>query len=334
MNDVEELIARFRESPDVQFSAQEAERLAAAGDLMAAKIAALHFFRAGEFSRCMPVMEWVLSREINEENIVNYALTLSDAGRHADAVALLREHEPRIAPIQFHSLIASCLFRLGRLAESVRHGDETLRLKDAQSPHSPPSRPLKIHTFNIETPQRNIIAFSVFGDNPRYLTGAMNNAIVARYLYPGWTVRVYTDESSPASFRQQLMRNAAEVVLIGDLPAAQYGLYWRFLVEDDENVDLFLVRGRGFRHHHQRACRCGRLAEIGQSFPRHARSSSPHRADPCRVMGRAPGQYWRHARADRRLLCKGAEASQLHAQGSGFSAQRNLAAGSRKCARP
>lgn len=242
MGDVKNLIARFRQSPDAVFSAQEAEALAAAGEVMAAKIAALHFFKSGELPRCSTLMEWILSQEISEENVINYAVALRDQGKSADAVSVLRQHEPHIAPIQFHGLMASCLNRIGQRAESVRHGDETLRLKDAQSPPSPPPRPLKIHAFNIETPRRNIIAFSVFGDNPRYLTGAINNAIVGRYLYPGWTVRVYTDESTPVSFRQELKRNAAEVVLAGDLPAAPYGLYWRFLVEDDESVDLFLVR--------------------------------------------------------------------------------------------
>lgn len=209
---------------------------------MAAKIAALHYFKTGDLSRSAALMESILSRETSEENIINFAVALRDQGRAADAVALLHKYESHIAQIQFHRLMASCLIRLGRIPESVRHGDETLRLRDAESPPSPPPRPLNIHTFNIETPRRHVIAFSVFGANPRYLTGAMNNAIVARYLYPGWTVRIYTDQSMPPAFRQELERNAAEVVLVADLPAAQYGLFWRFLVEDDENVGVYLVR--------------------------------------------------------------------------------------------
>ena len=37
-----------------------------------------------------------------------------------------------------------------------------------------------------EERSRNVIAFSLWGSNPRYLRGALTNATVARYLYPGW----------------------------------------------------------------------------------------------------------------------------------------------------
>ena len=39
-----------------------------------------------------------------------------------------------------------------------------------------------------------------------------------------------------------LVRNGAQVVLLDDLPAARFGTFWRFLVEDDPSVDIYLVR--------------------------------------------------------------------------------------------
>ena len=103
---------------------------------------------------------------------------------------------------------------------------------------APPDRP----AFDKDRRSRNVIAFSIWGTDIRYLNGAVTNAIVARYLYPGWTARFYTDRSTPRGFLDELKRNGAEVIVIDDLDASRFGLFWRFLVEDDPDVDLYLVR--------------------------------------------------------------------------------------------
>ena len=35
----------------------------------------------------------------------------------------------------------------------------------------------------------NLITFSLFGDNPLYCQGAVENANIARVIYPEWTAR-------------------------------------------------------------------------------------------------------------------------------------------------
>ena len=37
----------------------------------------------------------------------------------------------------------------------------------------------------------NLITFSLFGDNPLYCQGAVENANTARVIYPEWTARFY-----------------------------------------------------------------------------------------------------------------------------------------------
>ena len=45
-----------------------------------------------------------------------------------------------------------------------------------------------------------VIAFSLWGAQPRYLRGALDNVLAAAYLYPGWRVRFYVDGSVPQGF--------------------------------------------------------------------------------------------------------------------------------------
>jgi hypothetical protein len=242
--DVEALLKRFQATPDVVFKPEEVEQLAgaASADLQAAKVAALHYFRSKEFARCLPLTELIFEREKSHENAVNRVVALREAGLSEPAVGFLRANSHVFEAPTYHDLSCSCLARLGRIAEAAEHGNESLKIKDAACKPATELPPLIIRAFDINEPRRNVIAFSVYGANSRYLTGAVNNACVARYLYPGWTARFYTDASAPEPVRDTLKRNGAQVVMMTELPAAQYGLFWRFLVEDDEGVDFFLVR--------------------------------------------------------------------------------------------
>ena len=91
-------------------------------------------------------------------------------------------------------------------------------------------------------PERNVIAYSLWGANPRYVEGATRNCIVARHLYPGWTPRFYVDDSVPISARRDLTREGAQLRQVPSMPANRFGLFWRFLAEDDPEVALYLVR--------------------------------------------------------------------------------------------
>lgn len=241
--DVTELVARFHSNTAADYADDELERLDAAADtdLWAAKIAGYQHFRRRNLPRAALLMARVLAREPSSENIVNLVVLHRDAGNLEAAVAVLDARRDELEPIRFHDMMCSCLGRLGRLEEARLHGTESLRLKDASAPAVPP-RDFTVTGVDLETPARQIIAFSLFGSDRRYVLGAVNNAVVARYLYPGWTPRFYVDDSVPADVRQVLTQNGAQVAAVTGLPAADYGLFWRFLVEDDPNVGLYVVR--------------------------------------------------------------------------------------------
>lgn len=237
------LAAAFRADPNRAFSSEEAEILAAAagGDLWAAKAAALHFFRNRDFERALTLMTSVAEREATPENVKNVAVALRSLGRAEEAVEWVESRKEEFDAIEYHDVLCSLLVQLGRSPEAIAHGNRALVLKDEAAPPCHLPDPV-VRRFDIGQRSRNLIAFSIWGDNVRYLNGAITNAIVARYLYPGWTTRFYTDASTPPPFRDALVQNGAQVVMVEDLPADRFGLFWRFLVEDDPDVDIYLVR--------------------------------------------------------------------------------------------
>jgi hypothetical protein len=238
-----ELTAAFRADPNRRFTAAQAETLAAAGgeDLWAAKAAALHHFRTSDFERALALMLSVAEREGSPENVKNVAVALRSLGRAREAVAWMESRKDAFDRIEYHDVLCSLLVRLGDIPEAVAHGNRALVLKDEAAPSRALPEPV-VRQFDVGRRSRNLIAFSIWGGDVRYLNGAITNAVVARYLYPGWTARFYTDESTPPPFREALVQNGAQVVMVEDLPADRFGLFWRFLVEDDPDVDIYLVR--------------------------------------------------------------------------------------------
>lgn len=237
------LIQAFKTDPNWRFSNKEAEILAAASDreIWAGKAAALHCFRNGDFKRALAIARTVMDREPSAEAGKNVAVVLASLGRHREAADWIESRKDLFDPIEYHDLLCAQFRLLGRVDEAIAHGDQALRLKDEASPSRDLPNPI-VKPFAVDRRSRNIISFSIWGTNIRYLNGSVTNAIVSRYLYPGWTPRFYTDASTPKGFLDELKRNGAQVVVIEDLYAARFGLFWRFLVEDDPAVDIYLIR--------------------------------------------------------------------------------------------
>lgn len=70
---------------------------------------------------------------------------------------------------------------------------------------------LRPRRFNPEMPEANIIAYSLWGDQPRYKVPLMENARVLPHLFPGWTMRVYHDHSVESGFLTELASRGVQL---------------------------------------------------------------------------------------------------------------------------
>jgi len=85
----------------------------------------------------------------------------------------------------------------------------------------------------------NVISFSLYGQDPKYQRGMVENIRLAAEIYPGWTVRVHHDGNpSPGVLAAaEAQGNTQLVDMSGDpLP----GMFWRFLPH--EGVDRVIYR--------------------------------------------------------------------------------------------
>lgn len=80
-----------------------------------------------------------------------------------------------------------------------------------------------------------IISMSVWGNDPRYIIGAERQVELAKKFYPGWKVRIYTDNVD--NFKK--IENDVELVPITD---ESYGMFWRFLAMFESEDNVVMVR--------------------------------------------------------------------------------------------
>lgn len=126
------------------------------------------------------------------------------------------------------------LIKFGRLAIESKKRQVADQAKIEISAH----RPL----FNPNNPQENIIAYSLFGDLPRYCETSIINIDLAKEIYPEWTCRFYVDQSVPAQVQARLKAKGAQVIQVTAEQNKMSGLFWRFFVMNDPSVNCFLIR--------------------------------------------------------------------------------------------
>jgi len=89
---------------------------------------------------------------------------------------------------------------------------------------------------------KKIISFSLYGSSPKYGIGAIENVKLQPKIYPEWTCRVYYDSSVPKNYIDELRNLDAEVVDMTNTEMINHGMFWRFLVYDDREVERFIIR--------------------------------------------------------------------------------------------
>jgi hypothetical protein len=91
--------------------------------------------------------------------------------------------------------------------------------------------------------KRRIVSFSLWGDNPLYVNGALENARMYPEMFPGWTCRFYVDQTTVSQDTiSKLTETGADVYLMGR-SIDVLGMYWRFRpMFDSPDVEYMLSR--------------------------------------------------------------------------------------------
>lgn len=109
-----------------------------------------------------------------------------------------------------------------------------------------------------------VIAFSLWGQDPRFVAGAISNIKLAPLYYPGWTCRVYISSEVPFARHRELRLAGFEIYQRGSALGALDGLFWRFEPAYEPGVEAFISRDLDSRLNPREAAAVNEWLESGK----------------------------------------------------------------------
>ncbi len=92
-----------------------------------------------------------------------------------------------------------------------------------------------------------LITFSLWGEDPKYCLGAIENAKLAPEIYPGWTCRFYISDIGNLNHEldeflcEAFNMEHVEVHIVRESPDWR-GMFWRFRPAAEDGVEAFISR--------------------------------------------------------------------------------------------
>lgn len=85
------------------------------------------------------------------------------------------------------------------------------------------------------------VSFVLWGNNPKYTIGAIENSKLMPLIYPGWEMHIWIEfDTTPEAVIQQLSKNGVKVHNKYKKIAPR--MFQRMLIHDEPNVDRYIVR--------------------------------------------------------------------------------------------
>lgn len=150
-----------------------------------------------------------------------------------------------------YDVLALTYWHLCKTEQAKQAGTQSLIIKHTHSTQLPADiahkwqkkLAISVDTYlNTKTKKQSVIAFSLFGNNTRYLHGAIRNLSLAADIYPNWQVWIYVDDNVPADYLALFERMGAVLKMQPSQQSMREKLCWRFQVANDAAVGRFLVR--------------------------------------------------------------------------------------------
>lgn len=79
-----------------------------------------------------------------------------------------------------------------------------------------------------------IIAFSLWGNDPKYTIGAIRNAELANKLFPEWRCHFYVGEDVSEEIKSELLNLNSLIIEMGG--SGWNGMFWRFFAADSNDI--------------------------------------------------------------------------------------------------
>ncbi len=120
---------------------------------------------------------------------------------------------------------------------------------------------------------RKLISFTLYGNDPKYILGMYKNLELREAFYPDWEVIIYHDNSLTPEVIDRLSQYGATLRNVDG--CGIYAAGWRFMANNEDNVERFIVRDSDSRLSQREADavqdweKSGKILHIMRDHPHH-----------------------------------------------------------------
>ena len=186
------LAGRFGEAIQRQLEAVNARVTASESNLLELKELSLYVSGSGDTAGALQILHHVISTGVDDVEVLHNAGVIhSRRGEFAQALQVL-EQGHALQPDLLVWTRLNTVTGAGRYDSAQTWAQALVALDEAACAAASPVSPTKTKPKPFDPSALENIAFSLWGDNRRYLDGAVRNARLAPDMYPGWRCRFTT----------------------------------------------------------------------------------------------------------------------------------------------
>lgn len=89
---------------------------------------------------------------------------------------------------------------------------------------------------------KKLIAFSLYGDEDRYINNIESSIDSYNTFFPDWQIRIYLSRDIPITIFNRIKELGCEIIVMKSKGKDFRYMYWRFLPLDDIDTDMVLIR--------------------------------------------------------------------------------------------
>lgn len=204
-----------------------------------------YLFLLGDYGTAADVLKLAHEQQTDDNEILqNLVAVLSRGGFYDDALIYAQRLQAQ-DPNNFlnYDGLSKIYAHLERFEEAKDAGTQSLIIKDQIFGQTPTDWQLpNLDIKNDIQDKKKVISFSLFGNQPSYLKGALLNLLLAPRIYPDWQVYFWLDDTVPHEFQEIITQLGGIIKKQPNNQPILQRLSWRFLVSDDKDIGYFLVR--------------------------------------------------------------------------------------------
>lgn len=176
--------------------------------------------------------------------MMNLAVIYSELNEHQKSIDISKKLiKSNNDSVVIYDPICSSSYQLGDYQSAAYYGTQSLIKKDNKYCAAKTSLSLNLSISAQEVAsKKKVIAYSLWGNNPRYINGALRNLILAKDIYPQWEVWIYLDDSVDEKHINAFKALGGVIIEQPPMQSIKQKLCWRFFVASDQRVGHFIVR--------------------------------------------------------------------------------------------